>query len=88
MKLKTIYAAGLVLGSVLSSSAHAAETRANIVSAAPATAVQAHGLRRSSSGQRNMAKAADATGVIAGVAAVGAIGFGVYELVKSDSSGS
>ncbi|GHC91735.1 hypothetical protein [Novosphingobium pokkalii] len=82
MNIMKIGAIGVVASLLVAGTAEAAGTQA----AVPVASVTAKKLVRSSAPVARQSKSAE--GVVLGLAAVGAIGVGVYEVTKSDSTGS
>lgn len=82
MNIMKIGALGVAASLLVAGTAEAAGTQA----AVPVTSVAAKKLVRSSAPVARQSKAAE--GVLLGLLAAGAVGVGIYEVTKSDSTGS
>lgn len=84
MSMMKIAAIGVAASMLMAGSVQAATTRSQ--GAMPVSATTAKKLARSSAPVETRSK--DTSGALLGVAALGALGVGVYEIAKTDSSGS
>ncbi|KPF50021.1 hypothetical protein IP65_20055 [Novosphingobium sp. AAP1] len=82
MKIMKIGALGVIASLLVAGTAEAAGTQA----AVPVASVTAKKLIRSSAPVARQSKGAE--GVVLGLAAAAVVGLGVYEVAKSDSTGS